>query len=181
MTLGEPISFVLTYVILPIWILAGFADYLCHRASHISQANGAKESALHWLLLAEIGIPLAAATFLKINALMLVFFGVCIAAHELTTHWDLRVALLTRTVTAFEQQVHSVLEGAPVAAAILMFILHWEQAKALFGQGAESADFTLALESPKNMIAMITIFAAALIFLAAPYAEEFIRGARARR
>ncbi|MBV9045849.1 MAG: diguanylate cyclase, partial [Alphaproteobacteria bacterium] len=35
-----PVWDVLVYVVLPLWVLAGFADYLCHRATHIEHANG---------------------------------------------------------------------------------------------------------------------------------------------
>jgi hypothetical protein len=63
MAFSAPISFLLTYVLLPIWILAGFVDYLCHRASNIEHTSGTKESAAHWLMLAEIGVPLIAAVF----------------------------------------------------------------------------------------------------------------------
>jgi hypothetical protein len=44
MTTAELSQGVLTYFVLPLWLVAGFADYLCHRASHIEQTSGAKES-----------------------------------------------------------------------------------------------------------------------------------------
>jgi hypothetical protein len=47
---------VLLYFILPLWLAAGFADYLCHRAAHIETTSGAKESLLHLVQLAEMGI-----------------------------------------------------------------------------------------------------------------------------
>src|SRR5690349_23947212 len=34
---------VLMYFVLPLWLVAGFADYLCHRAAHIETTSGAKE------------------------------------------------------------------------------------------------------------------------------------------
>ena len=36
---------VLMYFILPLWLAAGFADYLCHRAADIEQTSGYKEFA----------------------------------------------------------------------------------------------------------------------------------------
>jgi hypothetical protein len=47
---------VLLYFILPLWLAAGFADYLCLRAAHIETTSGAKESLLHLVQLAEMGI-----------------------------------------------------------------------------------------------------------------------------
>ena len=43
----SPVFLLLGYLILPLWIAAGFADYLCHRAARISENSGAQESALH--------------------------------------------------------------------------------------------------------------------------------------
>jgi hypothetical protein len=34
---------VLMYFVLPVWLAAGFADYLCHRASNIATTSGPKK------------------------------------------------------------------------------------------------------------------------------------------
>jgi hypothetical protein len=52
---------VLMYFVLPLWLFAGFADYLCHRASSIATTAGPKESLIHLLMLTEMGIPVTAA------------------------------------------------------------------------------------------------------------------------
>src|SRR5437868_12676114 len=93
-----PVWDVLVYVILPMWVLAGFGDYLCHRATDIEHANGLKESALHWLMLGEVAVPLLAAVFLKVNALMMVVMMVFLIAHEITGYVDLKLAIRTRHV-----------------------------------------------------------------------------------
>lgn len=66
--LPDPLVLILMYFIVPLWLIAGFADWLCHRASHIEKTAGVKESALHLLQFAEIGLGLLAALFLEINA-----------------------------------------------------------------------------------------------------------------
>ena len=170
---------VLVYFVLPLWVLAGFADYLCHRASNIEHVNGAKESALHWLMLGEVGIPLLAALFLKIDALIFAFMIVCLIAHELTGYADLSLAMRTRRLTAFEQQVHSVLEMMPLTALLLLALLHWPQAEALFGFGPEQADFSVALKDPPAWSALIPPGIGFLVLAIFPYAEEFVRGLRA--
>jgi hypothetical protein len=38
---------VLMYFVLPSWLAAGFADYLCHHAASIETTSGWKESLLH--------------------------------------------------------------------------------------------------------------------------------------
>jgi len=42
MTEAEVTRSVLMYFILPLWLVAGFADYLCHRASHIATTPARK-------------------------------------------------------------------------------------------------------------------------------------------
>ena len=42
--LNDPTVIILMYFILPLWLAAGFADWLCHRATHIETTTGAKES-----------------------------------------------------------------------------------------------------------------------------------------
>jgi hypothetical protein len=43
----EVLRALLMYFVLPLWLAAGFADYLCHRATHIEETSGWKESVLH--------------------------------------------------------------------------------------------------------------------------------------
>jgi hypothetical protein len=170
---------VLMYIVLPVWVLAGFADYCCHRATDIEHANGAKESLLHWLMLGEVGVPILAAVFLKIDALLFLFMILCLVAHEITGYLDLVLAMATRKVTAFEQQVHSVLEMMPLTALLLVAILHWPQAEALFGFGTAHADFSVALKPAPSWAALIPPVIGFLVFAIFPYAEEFVRGLRA--
>ena len=55
----------LMYFVLPVWLAAGFADYLCHRASHIELTSGWRESLLHLLQFGEMALPILAAMFLE--------------------------------------------------------------------------------------------------------------------
>ena len=63
----------LLYVVLPAWVLAGFGDYLCHRALRIEHANGIRETVLHWqprqLLIAHGECAAAGATEIIAKAL----------------------------------------------------------------------------------------------------------------
>ena len=80
--LSDPTVLILMYFILPVWLLAGFADWLCHRASHIETTTGAKESLIHLLMFAEVGVPLLAAMFLEINALIIAAMIVTFLIHD---------------------------------------------------------------------------------------------------
>lgn len=175
-----PVWDVLVYIVLPLWVLAGFADYLCHRATHVEEASGIRETLLHWLMLAEAALPIMAALFFKIDALLIVFMTLCLIAHELTGYVDLRLAMRTRNVTPFEHQAHSLLEVLPFTALLLLCVLHWPQAEALVGFGPESADFSLGLKQPPGWNEIVPPAAVFFLFAILPYAEELFRGIRAR-
>src|SRR5256714_11593503 len=98
---------VLMYFVLPLWLAAGFADCLCHRAASIETTSGWKESFLHLLQFGEMAIPTLAAIFLEINALIIAVMIVCLIAHEATAIWDVNYAYHRREVTPTEQHVHS--------------------------------------------------------------------------
>jgi hypothetical protein len=168
----------LVYFVFPLWVLAGFADYLCHRASGIEHATGARESLIHWLMLAEIGLPLGLAVFFRINALLIALMIVCLIAHEITGYLDLKLAMATRKVSIFEHQVHSVLEVLPLTAMLMVMALHWPQTQSLFGLGHEAADFSLGPKQIPRWGEIIPPGAAFLLLIIAPYAEEFWRGLR---
>jgi hypothetical protein len=106
----------LMYLVVPVWLLAGLADYFCHRASHIEHTSGVAESLLHLLQFGEVGVPLLAALFLEINAAVLLVMLVGLVLHQATAMWDVRYANATRRVTPIEQHVHGVLEMVPAMA-----------------------------------------------------------------
>jgi hypothetical protein len=89
--------------------------------------------------------------------------------------------MATRPVTVFEHQVHSLLEVLPLAAILLIAILHWPQAQALFGFGREAADFTLRWKDPPSWGELIPPAASFLLLALLPYAEELWRGWRRTR
>jgi hypothetical protein len=171
----------LVYVVFPLWSFAGFADYLCHRASGMEHATGPRESLIHWLMLAEVVVPLGLAVFFRINALLLFLMIICLIAHEITGYLDLKLAMATRKVTIFEHQVHSVLEVIPLTAMLMIMALHWPQTQALFGFGNEAADFSLGPKQVPRWGEIVPPAAAFLLLVIAPYAEELWRGAQDRR
>lgn len=171
---------ILMYFLLPVWLAAGFADWLCHRASHIESTTGAKESLIHLLMFAEVGIPLLAAMFLDMNALVIAVMIVAFFVHEATAIWDVRYATTARTVAPVEQHVHSFLEMIPLMGLVSVVSLHWGQFLALFGAGPETARFEIVWKSqqlPVTYIACVMIVI--LLFELLPYVEEFVRGLRA--
>jgi hypothetical protein len=172
---------VLMYFVLPVWLAAGFADYLCHRASHIESTSGPKETLLHLAQFVEMAVPTLAAIFLEINALIIAIMVVALIVHEATAIWDVGYAYRTREVTPTEQHVHSVLEMLPLTALLVVITLHWQQFLALFGLGSQPAEFALRLkEPPLPWLYVTVILSIVLLFEVLPYLEELVRGLRAK-
>lgn len=174
-------SWILAWLIVPLWIAAGFADWLCHRRADIEHTAGAPESLLHLLMFAELGVPLLAVLLLQVNALLFLLMAVAFVLHEFTVFWDVRYAQSRREVSPLEQHVHSFLELLPLVGIVLLAVLHPGQMQALFGAGSESPRFELAWKDPPLPTGYITgILIAAVLFSALPYLEELVRGVRAR-
>jgi hypothetical protein len=178
----SPTDIVLLYFILPLWLVAGFADWLCHRATHIESTTGPKESLLHLLMFLEVGIALLAGLFLQIDAGVIALMIVVFFIHEATALWDVSYAVTAREVTPIEQHVHSFLEMLPLFAIVCVVLLHWEQFLALLHLGPQQARFTLELKSTPLPTGYVSaLLAAILLFELLPYLEELRRGYRARR
>jgi hypothetical protein len=172
----------LMYFILPLWLAAGFCDYLCHRATKIESTSGPKESALHLLQLTEMGVPILAAIFLEINALVIAGMIVAFVLHEATALWDVSYADSRREVTPIEQHVHSFLEMLPLMGLLIIVGLHWPQFLALFGAGNEAPGFALRLKpDPLPWTYVAAVLAAVVVFSIVPYTEELLRGLRAQK
>jgi len=170
----------LLYFILPVWLVAGMADWACHRASHIETTTGAKESVLHLLMLAEMGVPVLAALLLEINALILAGMVVAFLLHEATALWDVSYATSRRKVSPFEQHVHSFLEMLPLMGLSFLGCLHWPQAMAIVGLGPEQADWGIRLKAqPLPAGYLVTMLTLITLFEVLPFLEEFWRGWRA--
>lgn len=179
---NNPLVLILMYFILPLWLIAGFADWLCHRRSHIESTSGTKESVLHLLQFGEVGIALLAALFLEVNAGLIAFMVTIFLVHEATALWDVNYAVSTREVTPIEQHIHSFLEMIPLIAIICLSALYWGQSKALLGLGTESARFALEWKAnPLPAAYIFTLMAAAILMVIIPYAEELVRCLRTTR
>lgn len=172
----------LLYFVLPLWVFAGFADYLCHRKAEIEHTAGPKESVIHLLAFAVVGLPVLSGLFLEINAAVLLFMLAGFVLHEFITYWDVAYANSTREVAPFVQHVHNYLALVPLIALVLAAVLHWPQFAALFGFGAEPADFALRWKNtPLPFWYIATLLTVIALFDLFPFLEELWRGIRAER
>jgi len=143
----EPARLILIYLVFPLWVLAGFADWACHRRTGIALTSGLKENLLHLLMFGEIGVAMVAVALLEINAAVLALVLAVFVVHELTVYWDLHYSTLLRDVGPFEQMVHSFLEILPLLSLALLAASAWPQALALVGIGEEARDWSLRLKA----------------------------------
>ncbi|HUC12268.1 MAG TPA: hypothetical protein VL985_17860 [Stellaceae bacterium] len=170
----------LLYYIMPVWLAAGVADWVCHRATSIEATTGAKESLMHLLMLAEVSIPVTAGYFLEVTAPVAALMIIAFFLHEATALWDVNYAVTAREVTPIEQHVHSFLEMVPLMAISFIAVLHWPQFRALLGIGGERADLSLrAKDQPLPRHYIPISLGATGVFELLPYLEELYRCLRA--
>ena len=174
MSAAQAAELVLRWGLVPLWILAGLADWWCHRRTRIEATSGWPENAFHWLLFVEAGVGLLAAALLQVNAAVLVLVAGSFLVHELSTWVELRYTVGRREVRPFEQMVHSFMEILPLALIALLAVM------TLAGAGA--ADFGLRVKDPPWPPAYLAGMGAAVLLLnVLPLAEEGWRCLRARR
>lgn len=167
----------LMYLVVPVWLLAGLADYFCHRASHIERTSGVTESLLHLLQFGLVGVPLLAALFLEIDAAVLLISLFGLLLHQATAVWDVRYANATRRVAPAEQHVHGILEMTPAFATAVIAILNWSDFLSLFGIG--EAHFRLEFKrSPLPDWYLWAVMLGVFVCGVLPYGEELLRTLR---
>ena len=164
----------LGYVVLPLWLLSGAADYLCHARTDIAHTSGTHESALHLLQTAEIGLPVLVFLFLSTNALTLALMTAGVVAHAATSWCDVTFAARLRHISPFEQYVHSFLNVLPWIALALVAILHWPVVVAMFDP-AIASDWKPHWRQPAfDGGILFAVLAASLLLGALPGVLEFM-------
>ncbi len=174
------LEMVLLYAILPVWLLAGFGDATCHRILRIETTSGWRESALHWLMLAQLGIGLMAILLLDIDAAVIALFAAVCVVHEITLVADLRFAHAHRIIPPLEQWVHGVQQSLPWIVLLTLCAMHPQQALALLGLGSDTPRWTLQPRAAPLPPGYLPAFiAAAFLLVALPFATELARALRA--
>lgn len=169
----------LLYFIVPLWLSAGLADWTRHRATHIETTTGAKETLIHLLMLAEMGVPILAGLFLEINAPVLALMIGAFLVHEATALWDVSYAVTRRKVTPLEQHIHSFLEMLPLMAVSFISVLHWPSLLALVGLRRDRDPRIRLKRKPLPVRYVSATLAAVATFELLPYLEELWRDWRA--
>ena len=164
----------LGYVVFPLWLLSGLADYLCHARTDIAHTSGSRESALHLLQTVEIGLPVLAFLFLSTNALALALMAAGVVAHTATSWRDVAYATQLRHISPGEQYVHSFLNVLPWVALALVAILHWPVVVAMFDPATASEWEPHWRQPPFDGGILFAVLASSLLFGALPGVLEFM-------
>lgn len=164
----------LIWVLYPLWLLAGAADYFCHRGTDIERNSGAIESWLHFAQFACIGIALVLAVSFEITWPVWLLMFIAVAAHSALSFLDVRYTTGRRYISPFEQQVHGYLEVIPVIAVCLIGTLHWPQSQARTGSSAFVLNGAFITGKAGVLLLSFAVLAGVLVL------EELIRTSRAR-
>lgn len=164
----------LGYVVFPLWLLSGLADYLCHARTDIAHTSGTHESALHLLQTAEIGLPVLVFLFLSTNALVLALVTTGVVAHTATSWRDVKYAAQLRHISPGEQYVHGFLIVLPWVALALVAVLHWPVVEAMFDPAIASEWKPHWRQPPFDGGLLSVVLASSLLFGALPGGLEFM-------
>ncbi len=178
---GVTRNFLLGFV-MPVWLIAGIADWVCHRRAHIERNSGRPESLMHLLMLGEAALPVICGLLLEITSPVLLLMAGAVVAHGATALWDVSYAVKRRQVTPIEQHVHSYLEMVPVMALGFVAVLHWPELRALLGRGDRAPDWSIRRKRVPLPAATVTALLVAMATLeVGPYLEELWRTQRTRQ
>jgi hypothetical protein len=149
------------WVLLPLWIVAGIADYTLHRRTSIETTSGFTESTLHLVQAAQIGALVLLGLFLESTTLVLALMVLLVLAHTLTAIGDSSWSTPRRYISPLEQHVHSHLEYIPLVAVSLIVLLNWR----------EPTDFSFrwrqpAVPLPQLLTVLISVFGLQGVLLA---------------
>ena len=110
----------IAYTAYVVWLLAGLADFVCHRRSNLPLTSGLRESRFH---LGQVGlIGSGAVLWLALEPGWHVFWlcALLTCVHAVIGYLDTKSAYGLRPITPIEQHLHSVLDTAPWIGLALM-------------------------------------------------------------
>lgn len=166
----------LLYVFLPLWGIAGFIDWCCHRATRIESTSGLKESLMHSVMGIQIAIPILLCLLFEINVAILL---VCIAAlllHEFVAHMDVHYASPKRRISIWEMHAHNYLATLPLYMLCLILVVNWPVTLKLltFDWGGQMK-FVPVAEAHGGENYLLGYLAFMSVVCVFPYFEELVR------
>ena len=114
------------YVMLPLWGLSGFVDWLCHRATKIQHTSGYKESLLHMCMGIQVGIPIVLSMIFQMNVLVMLLCFLAWASHEVVAHYDVHYTAPRREISIWEVHAHNYLATVPFYMVALVVVRNFD-------------------------------------------------------
>lgn len=171
MPLEALIPKVIAFGLFPLWLAAGFGDWLCHRATHIERNSGVRESALHLVLFGLVALPIVAGVAFEISGAVLAFMLGCLVVHQAVSLLDTSYSQPRRHISPVEQQVHALMDLLPWFALLLVAMLQ------LASPAASPWSIALRAQPVPHAGIALALIAGALVLLV----EEQVRCRRAHR
>ena len=168
--------------LLPLWGIAGFIDWCCHRATRVESTSGLKESLIHSLMGVQLGIPIALCLLFEVDVLLLLICILMWILHEVMAHWDVHYAAPLRRISIWEVHVHNYMATVPLYLLMLIVVLNWDVAVQAFTLHW-SGQFTLhRLAAPRGGSGYLFGYLSfTTLFCVFPYLEENLRCLAVRR
>lgn len=164
------------YGLLPLWGIAGFCDWACHRATRIEATSGIKESLMHSLMGIQLGIPIVLCLVFRINALVLLLCMLAWLSHEAVAHWDVYYAAPLRRISIWEVHVHNYMATIPLYLLMLIWVINWDTVLKLASLHMSGEFNFRRLDAPHGSSSYLRNY---LVFMTAvcvlPYLEENAR------
>jgi hypothetical protein len=164
------------YAILPLWGIAGFVDWLCHRATSIETTTGIKESIIHSIMGLQVGIPIVLCIAYRVNVLVLLLCLFIWIAHEVVAHWDIHTAVTRREISVWEMHAHSYLSTIPFYLLALIGVINRDMVLKLVSldwAGEMSFEIRDIPAGGQNYLPYYLSFMGVLCVI--PYTEELLR------
>ena len=166
----------LLFMLLPIWGIAGLADWFCHRATKIEHTSGVKETLMHSVMGIQIAIPLVLCLLYTVNVLILIICFMTWFLHEVVAHADVKYASPRREISIWEMHAHNYLATLPMYMLITIVIINWPQFINLISLNWQGNMALIPVETPHGGSGYLFSY---LIFMSVvcvfPYIEENIR------
>lgn len=169
------------YVILPLWGITGFIDWICHRATKIEHTSGLKEAFIHVLMGVQLAIPIAVGILFEMNVLVFLICLGALIAHEVVAHHDVKYTMDIREISIWEVHAHNYLATIPFYLIALIGVRNPETViKTFTFDWAGEMGMTLRTEPVGGGAYLIWYVGFMGVVCLLPYTEEIFRCLRVR-
>jgi hypothetical protein len=167
---------VMLYVFLPLWGIAGFADWCCHKATKIEATSGIKESLMHSLMGIQMAIPIMLCLVYYVNVLVLLICIITWISHEIVAHCDVRYASPKREISIWEMHAHTYLGSLPLYMLTSIIVINWDVFQQLITINWVGNMSLIYLDEPHGTSSYLPAYLAFMAVVCVfPYVEENIR------